>query len=215
MLARSHRWLAAAALALAFAMPASAAPDFRPAFDRLDADHDGQLTADEFANGVGAANAQRLTFRTMQRRTPGAPAKPPTLILLPPETGPAPIRQSATYQTFDQTQPLTIELLRRRVFTAMDADADGKVSFADYQARQIDLLTNGFARLDRDSDGVLSAEEYGRLGASIMTWPTDIDTRYPATVQVGAAVSDAAVAARFTQLDADGDAKITLAEYIG
>jgi len=57
-----------------------------------------------------------------------------------------------------------IEDQRKRLFASMDADADGGVSFAEYEAldqqrRQL-ILQARFDKLDLDRDGVLSAAEY-------------------------------------------------------
>ncbi|MCW5773695.1 MAG: EF-hand domain-containing protein [Rhodospirillaceae bacterium] len=49
---------------------------------------------------------------------------------------------------------------RDRMFARLDADKDGKISAAEYQASG----EQRFARLDRNKDGVITADEIGRRG---------------------------------------------------
>ena len=57
-----------------------------------------------------------------------------------------------------------IEYKRKRVFSHMDEDGDGDVSFAEYESldtlRRQPILQARFDKLDTNSDGILSSQEY-------------------------------------------------------
>lgn len=75
---------------------------------------------------------------------------------------------------------------REKLFSRMDADSDGEVSFEEYQnldTRKRELLLKArFVRLDADHDGRLSTAEYGSYSGA------------------------------FDQLDMNGDGRLTEAE---
>lgn len=77
----------------------------------------------------------------------------------------------------------------------MDADADGRVSLAEYQA----YLLRGFRALDADGDGVVSRAELGvRSGGSRA--PVDLTSR------------ERALAESFIRQDADADGFLDASE---
>ncbi|WP_239923502.1 EF-hand domain-containing protein [Agaribacterium haliotis] len=57
-----------------------------------------------------------------------------------------------------------VELKRKQAFERMDIDADGEVSFIEYEEldhkKRLPLLKARFDKLDQDQDGRLSGDEY-------------------------------------------------------
>lgn len=72
-----------------------------------------------------------------------------------------------------------IEYKRDKMFSYMDDDADGIVSFAEYQGLDVRkrelLLKARYQKLDLDHDGELSAEEYRSYLGSFDRFDTDGD----------------------------------------
>jgi Ca2+-binding EF-hand superfamily protein len=212
---------AASALGLAafLALPSAAAPDLKSAFTRMDANKDGVLTADEFA-AAPSGDAKQVTIRPMKKLPPGTTvphlpvAGEKQMLFVLPHSDTPPQLQTATHQSFEPKQAPTMEAVRRAAFGLTDADGDGKVSLAEYMARQTAALANGFEHLDANKDGALSGEEYAKLNQTMMSWPVDMDVRYPTTVKVGPMVSDEAVTANFAKLDTNHDGKVSLEEYL-
>jgi len=219
---RKKRYLAAGAglagLAMIAALPSAAAPNLRSAFEGMDANRDGVLSVEEFV--ATPSDAKQVTIRPMKKLPAGTTvphipvAGEKQLLFILPQDGPPPQMQKATHQSFEPKQAPTMAAVRRAMFELTDADGDGKVSLAEYVARQSAALVDGFEHLDTDKDGALSAAEYAKLSTTIMAWPVDTDTRFPTTVSVGPAASEEAVSGAFAKLDKDGDGKLSPQEYL-
>lgn len=70
---------------------------------------------------------------------------------------------------------------REKLFARLDADADGQVTFAEYQTLDIEkrelLLKARFDKLDLDHDGDVSADEYSSYLGSFDRFDSDGDGR--------------------------------------
>lgn len=219
---RRKRWLAAgagaAALAVFAALPSAAAPDFRSVFVALDANKDGVLSADEFADTKGEIVMVRSLKPLPSGQTFPRVAKDgekTAMYRLPgdPDAGVV-VRREAMHRTLDAAEPPTLAMIRRSHFASMDANKDGKVELEEFVADRRSAMVQGFTRLDADQDGAISAEEYRKISQPVMTWPVDMDTRLGVTVKVGALLSDEAVSSEFARLDADRDGKLSRREYL-
>jgi Ca2+-binding EF-hand superfamily protein len=229
---RKKRYLAGAAgalgLAMFAAMPSAAAPDFRAVFTKLDRNGDGVLTAEEF----GAPPSGATTVRVERRLGPDE-APPPGLAAkggpvmtdeavafwLPEGVGAGKVdsgqgdlvlaqRREVRVVKDGETAPAN-EDFRPNPFSGFDADADGKVSFDEFQAAHTAMLERGFRKLDASGDGSLSAEEYAAIGAPRLGLPDDAQMRAD-----GPALSPDAIKAAFAKLDKDRNGKVSLAEYM-
>ena len=236
--------VAALGLATFAALPSAAAPDFKAQFGRLDTNGDGVLSADEFVGpkdpatgkGTNVVIEMRKVERTDDAAT--APAKPEIkreafAFSLPDELGggdqKAEQQQEFKFVTRTETKggkdgdssaPRTLEFsvddFRKQEFDSIDADKDGKVSLAEYQARQRALLTRGFEMLDTNSDKALSAEEYAKIvSPPVIRLGGDQDAPPPQIhIEGGPKASPEALNAAFTRLDANKDGKLSLQEYL-
>ena len=99
---------------------------------------------------------------------------------------------------------------------AIDTDKDGKVSLAEYQARQVQLYTRGFEILDRDGDKFLSQDEYAKIVAPpVIRLNGDADGEPPQIeINGGAKAAPEVISAAFKRLDANKDGKLSLQEYL-
>jgi Ca2+-binding EF-hand superfamily protein len=107
--------------------------------------------------------------------------------------------------------------MRKKEFEGFDTDKDGKVSFAEFQARQKAMLTRGFEMLDANSDKSLSRDEYDKIGTPPMPkieGLDDKDGRQIHIVTAGPKYSAEKLNAAFEKLDANKDRKLSLQEYL-
>ncbi len=116
----------------------------------------------------------------------------------------------------EQTLTFSVDDFRKTEFDSIDTDKDGKVSLAEYQARQIKLFTRGFEMLDKDSDKSLSKDEYAAIVAPPVIHIGDDRDSPPPQIHIdgGPKVSPEALSAAFTRLDANKDGKLSLQEYL-
>jgi len=109
--------------------------------------------------------------------------------------------------------PPSLDDIREDEFGTFDTNKDGKVTLAEYQARQKAMLTRGFEILDANSDKTLSLAEYQRIVSPPMPKVAgEPDT--PDVPRDGVKISADALKANFTKLDANRDNKLSLTEYL-
>jgi Ca2+-binding EF-hand superfamily protein len=116
-----------------------------------------------------------------------------------------------------QVSVVSIDDLRRREFEGFDTDKDGKVSFAEFQARQKAMLTRGFEMLDANSDKFLSRDEYDKIGSPPMPRIAGLDEKDGRQIHIvtgGPKYSAEKLNAAFEKLDANKDRKLSLQEYL-
>jgi Ca2+-binding EF-hand superfamily protein len=100
-------------------------------------------------------------------------------------------------------------------FGAFDADGDGKISFAEFSARQTAMLTRGFEILDANGDKSLSQAEYAKIGDSPMPAMKGAPTPpTPPKVDDVPKLSTDQLKAAFKSLDKNNDGKLSLQEYL-
>jgi Ca2+-binding EF-hand superfamily protein len=107
--------------------------------------------------------------------------------------------------------------MQKREFEGFDTDKDGKVNFAEFQARQKAMLTRGFEMLDENGDKVLSQDEYNKIGSPPLPKIDGLDKDSGHRIQIisgGPKYSDEQLKAAFTKLDTNRDKKLSLQEYL-
>lgn len=223
-------------------LPSAAAPDFKAQFNRLDANGDGVLSADEFLgpkepvtpSGKNIVIETRKIVRQGDASASDEPRLKPEIkqesfaFALPDELGATDKEESRQEFKFisrsaskgadgPTTMTFNMDDFRKTEFDSIDTDKDGKVSLAEYQTRQVQLYTRGFEMLDKDGDKFLNQEEY----AKIVTPPViihvtgdDRDASPEININGGTKASPEAVAAAFKRLDANKDGKLSLQEYL-
>ncbi len=106
---------------------------------------------------------------------------------------------------------------RKREFDSIDANGDGKVTMAEYSAKQTAMLTRGFEMLDGNKDKFLSQDEYAKIVAPPMIkLHAGPDTPEPPPIDIPGMkkASPEVLKAAFTRLDANRDGKLSLQEYL-
>ncbi len=107
--------------------------------------------------------------------------------------------------------------IRKSEFKSYDKDGDGKVSFAEYQARQTAMLTRGFEILDANGDKALSQDEYSRIANPPMPAKANdaVNSALAASgVTIVSKYTPQVLQAAFTRLDRNADGRLTLQEYL-
>lgn len=239
--------VAAIGLTTFAALPSVAAPDFKAQFSRLDVNGDGVLSADEFlgpkeAVAPSGKNVVVETRRVVRQGDDADAAKPvpssPTMkqesfaFSIPDELGgesKGETRQEFKFITRDAAgapdgeveveKKITLALsdFRQKEFDSIDTDKDGKVSLAEYQARQLQLYTRGFEILDGDKDKFLSQDEYAKIVSPPIVIHFENDDKAPPpqiNINGGSTASPEAVSAAFKRLDTNKDGKLSLQEYL-
>jgi Ca2+-binding EF-hand superfamily protein len=195
---RKRRYLVGAAgvlaLGLAVALPSAAGPDMKAMFDRLDVNHDGILSPEEFAGPKPKEGGNTIIIER-HKTTTAANHKPPAdapasgtpqitekrfTFLLP--DGAAPPKDAAPKTVVLERREIRVDVdgatpsepavitedYHKAEFDHFDINKDGKVSFEEYQASQKEMLTNGFNLLDANHDGQLSLAEYSKMGSPMV-----------------------------------------------
>jgi Ca2+-binding EF-hand superfamily protein len=243
---RRKRWLAAGAgavgLAMFSALPSAAAPDFKATFDKLDANHDGVLTPDEFVPKAGPGSRTVIVKRTEQTEVKTDDGKPADGKAGAGKAGKPEIKTEAfAYQLDDGkpgdakgeavTQNIQIRVHTdgkgdakglpdggidpsKIVFDSYDGNHDGKLTLAEYEARQTELLTNGFKRLDANKDGFVTEAEYAKIGQPIVIKIDGADADPKVAEALGKVASPEKLKSEFVRRDKNKDGKLSLAEYL-
>ncbi|HVY88804.1 MAG TPA: EF-hand domain-containing protein [Hyphomonadaceae bacterium] len=112
---------------------------------------------------------------------------------------------------------ISVDDIRKEEFAQYDTDHDGKISLAEYQARQRAMLTRGFDILDTNHDKFLSQAEYAKiLNPPVVKLDKDDkdSNERQITISGGPKVSPDALKAAFAKQDTNKDGKLSLQEYL-
>lgn len=141
-------------------------PERREFILRADANKDGAVTFDEFAARPRQFLVRRIEaeFKALDADGDGKLTKAevaaargkPMLLLMADANKDGVVTKEELAKAFAGRSGAVSE----RVFAALDADKDGKISAAEWQAAG----ERRFARLDRNKDGVVTLNELGRRG---------------------------------------------------
>ena len=206
----------------------------RKAFAKLDKNGDGRLTMEEFM-GPEAGDSDQVERRIEKIIEDNGESaardgrEPDELVivaetfavLLPPEDGDVDgqwgVEMQASRSIKGGDRSLTEDVMDPRLeeFAGMDTNGDGDVSLAEFQARMRALFTRGFELLDENGDGALTKAEFAVSAdgqALLRRSPTGIDQDGdPGPVET---LSDVQVEAGFAAMDKNGDAGLSLKEYL-
>lgn len=143
--------------------PANAVPDLAGAFRHLDVDGDGILTEAEFSGAIAGGTAP-LTAAPGQQVTKPLEVMPSgdnvVFLVGQPPTGPS----TGFIATIPQTQvPIDrfVGDAMREEFARLDADSDSLVSFGEFAARHGTVMTRLFEVIDKNRDDFADATELG------------------------------------------------------
>jgi hypothetical protein len=125
---------------------------------------------------------------------------------------------ASTERSIPHTVSFSMDDMRKQEFVSIDANADGKVSLGEYEARQTAMFTRGFEILDANSDKSLSQDEYAKIVAPPMVrvhaGGPDMPELPKIEIPGMKTFSPDAIKAAFTRLDGNKDGKLSLQEYL-
>ncbi|MBI1361010.1 MAG: hypothetical protein GC155_12090 [Alphaproteobacteria bacterium] len=161
------------AAGLAVALPSAAGPDMRAAFNRLDANKDGVLSADEFEGsksgadkkvvviehrtGPAGADADKDSGKDANRAGAPAVTEKAFAFWLPDDAAPPGAKPTGGD---DKDHAVVIE--KHEVRVRKDGDADGPVITADFRKSEFD-------RFDANRDGKVTYDEYQSAQTAMLT----------------------------------------------
>lgn len=141
-------------------------PERKDAILRADANKDGAVTLEEFAARPRQFLVRRVEveFKALDANSDGKLTKAevdaargkPMLLILADANKDGVVTKEELATAFVSRRGQVSD----RVFEALDADKDGKISAAEWQAAG----ERRFARLDRNKDGTVTTDELGRRG---------------------------------------------------
>ena len=123
---------------------ASAGPDFRAAFERLDRNRDDRISLAEFAQPNGD-----MLFVERADAPPMTKGGKPFVLRLGRDAPPPPPGASVPPKEMMQSE-----------FSRHDANGDGSITYAEFEQFHRKFLEEGFAALDGNGDGFLDGGEY-------------------------------------------------------
>jgi Ca2+-binding EF-hand superfamily protein len=137
---------------------------------RADANKDGAVTIDEFAARPRQFLVRRVEveFKALDADSDSKLTKAevdaargkPMLLLIADANKDGVVTKEELAKAFASRRGQAGQPVSDRVFEALDADKDGKISAAEWQAAG----ERRFARLDRNNDGAVTTDDLGRRG---------------------------------------------------
>eukprot|EP00933_Yihiella_yeosuensis_P014027 TRINITY_DN12733_c1_g1_i2.p1 TRINITY_DN12733_c1_g1~~TRINITY_DN12733_c1_g1_i2.p1 ORF type:complete len:625 (-),score=176.09 TRINITY_DN12733_c1_g1_i2:557-2431(-) len=185
------------------------------AFNAIDANHDGVITRQEFAQAMQAP-------AVMVQTSPASFVPPPVTYAAPAVSYAAPVQQPVTYgapvTAFDRLDANHDGVITRQEFAAAAAPA---VSYAApvQQPVTYGAPVTAFDRLDANHDGIITRQEFAAAAAPAVTYatpaPAPVTYAAPAQPSYAAPVQYSAPLAQnpFDRLDANHDGIITRQEF--
>eukprot|EP00933_Yihiella_yeosuensis_P014030 TRINITY_DN12733_c1_g1_i6.p1 TRINITY_DN12733_c1_g1~~TRINITY_DN12733_c1_g1_i6.p1 ORF type:complete len:599 (-),score=166.31 TRINITY_DN12733_c1_g1_i6:507-2303(-) len=201
------------------------------AFNAIDANHDGVITRQEFAQAMQAP-------AVMVQTSPASFVPPPVTYAAPAVSYAAPVQQPVTYgapvTAFDRLDANHDGIITRQEFAAAAAPAvtyatpapapvtyaaPAQPSYAAPVQYSAPLAQNPFDRLDANHDGIITRQEFAAAAAPAVTYaapaPAPVTYAAPAQPSYAAPVQYSAPLAQnpFDRLDANHDGVITRQEF--
>lgn len=214
-------------LAVFAALPSAAGPSLETVFKQLDRNSDGVVTAQEFWGDEitpGVVSETRAAVSADAGAVEPVVSRDSFAVLRPPGSG-------ATGRFSDDADWSVNMMIGLRItqrsrnnddpraheFVGMDTNRDDTISFEEYRVRLHAMLSRGFELLDSDHDSFVTPAEFafsddeailsGRLQPGGQDCPYKecaVKWTQPTDVQ----------AAGFAALDANGDKRVSLLEYL-
>jgi Ca2+-binding EF-hand superfamily protein len=207
---RKRRYLAAAAaivgLAVVTAMPSAAAPDFAGTFQRLDLNHDGALTEDEFAlRGEKAAKYASPVVQKFGMEVYDTSLGPVSRS----QVKPGQIPEEKVARMFAIAPGAGVHMMVRMDRSGVEPDS--KVSADEFELALRKSVAGIFRTGDSNQDGKLDARE---LDLQFTPKPLPAGTRPNPRMEEQTRQMQQISRAEFQIYDADGDGMITLDEAL-
>lgn len=123
---------------------ASANPDFKSVFDKLDRDADGMLSEDELAGNAPLAGAAYL-----EHKADLGHGAVPLMVAV----------HSRFHHPAGDAAAAEIQANLRKTFANLDGDGSGAITFGEFESHHLVVIRHAFDSIDADQDGKIAKAE--------------------------------------------------------